>query len=65
MKIAFVTPMMVIGGAETYVINKCDWLIDRGFEVIVISEGGENVKNLPDGAEHIILKGISLSPNWK
>lgn len=61
-KIAFVTPLMIIGGAETYVINKCEWLIANGFDVIVISEGGENVANLPHGTVHIKLEGISLPP---
>lgn len=60
--IAFVTPLMVIGGAETYIINKCEWLITKGINVIVISEGGENVVNLPKGTLHINFKGISLPP---
>ncbi|WP_406844510.1 glycosyltransferase family 4 protein [Flavobacterium soyae] len=61
-KIAFITPLMIIGGAETYVINKCKWLIDNQFDVLVISEGGENVSNLPQGTVHIKLEGISLPP---
>lgn len=61
-KIAFVTPKMIIGGAETYVINKSEWLVRHGFEVLVISEGGENVKNLPADVSHIVLKGISQTP---
>lgn len=61
-KIAFVTPLMIIGGAETYVINKCEWLLAHGFNVIVISEGGENVSHLPQGTLHILLEGISLPP---
>jgi len=60
--VAFVTPLMIIGGAETYIINKCEWLIANGFNVIVISEGGENVANLPKGTVHIRLEGISLPP---
>jgi|GEM_PF-6798547 len=61
-KIAFVTPLMIIGGAETYVINKCEWLIANGFDVLVISDGGENVANLPHGTVHVKLEGISLPP---
>jgi len=61
-KIAFITPLMIIGGAETYIINKCEWLINNGFDVIVISEGGENVANLPAGVDHTIVKGVSLPP---
>ncbi len=62
MTIAFITPLMIIGGAETYIINKCEWLIANNFNVIVISEGGENVSNLPQGTIHITLEGISLPP---
>lgn len=61
-KIAFITPLMIIGGAETYIINKCEWLINNGFDVIVISEGGENVLNLPHRTVHVKLEGISLPP---
>ncbi|SEO50128.1 Glycosyltransferase involved in cell wall bisynthesis [Flavobacterium sp. CF108] len=62
MTIGFITPLMIIGGAETYIINKCEWLITNDFNVIVISEGGENVSNLPQGTVHVKLEGISLPP---
>ena len=60
--IAFITPLMIIGGAESYIINKCEWLLAHGFNVIVISEGGENVAHLPKGTLHIQHEGISLPP---
>ena len=53
MHIAFVTPQMIIGGAETYIITKSRWLISHGHTVTVVSGGGENVVNLPEGAEHV------------
>jgi glycosyltransferase involved in cell wall biosynthesis len=61
-KVAFVTPKMIIGGAESYIINKSNWLINNGFDVIVVSQGGENVCNLPSGASHIFFDKISSSP---
>ncbi|WP_339657178.1 glycosyltransferase [Flavobacterium frigidarium] len=61
-KLAFVTPRMIIGGAESYIITKASWLINNGFDIIVISLGGENVINLTEGVEHFILEGIDDSP---
>ncbi|MCC8171930.1 MAG: glycosyltransferase [Parabacteroides sp.] len=61
MRIAFVTPKMIIGGAETYILTKSNWLVNHGYSVVVISEGGENVKNLPDGVKHIEFK-TEISP---
>ncbi len=58
MKIAFVTPRMIVGGAETYVLRKSKWLIEHGHEVVVISEGGCFVESLPNGARHIQIKNI-------
>lgn len=53
MRIAFLTPYMIIGGAETYIITKSKWLLSHGHNIIVISGGGENVVNLPIGTKHI------------
>lgn len=39
MHIAFVTPQMIIGGAETYIITKSRWLISHGHTVTVVSGG--------------------------
>ncbi len=61
-KIAFVTPRMIIGGAESYIITKTLWLINNGFDVVVISLGGENVENLPNEVKHFTLEGIDDSP---
>lgn len=61
MRIAFVTPKMIIGGAETYILTKSNWLINHGHSVVVISEGGDNVKNLPDKVKHIEFK-TEISP---
>lgn len=55
MNIAFITPKMIIGGAETYIITKAKYLCDNGHNVLVISEGGENVKNIPLAATHVTL----------
>lgn len=62
MRIAFVTPKMVIGGAESYIIVKSRYLIKRGYTVIVISTGGGNVANLPDGVKHFTLNNIDKAP---
>jgi glycosyltransferase involved in cell wall biosynthesis len=61
-KIAFLTPKMIIGGAESYIIAKSEWLINNGFEVMVISQGGENVINLPKGVSHVLFDNIHKSP---
>lgn len=62
MKIAFVTPLFVIGGAETYIIRKATWLQNCGHEVIIISEGGKMVEMLPNGIRHFKVSGISKMP---
>ena len=56
MNIAFVTPKMIIGGAEQYIIVKTDWLKKNGHNSIVISAGGENVANL--NVPHYVIKDI-------
>jgi hypothetical protein len=50
--IAFFTPRMVVGGAEMYVINKSNWLINRGYNVLVLSEEGQWVDKLPSTVVH-------------
>lgn len=62
MRIAIVTPKMVIGGAESYIIVKSRYLIKRGYVVIVISAGGVNVANLPSGVRHFTLNNIDKAP---
>lgn len=62
MKVAFVTPRMIVGGAETYIIRKANWLIEHGDEVVVISEGGCYVEKLPLQVKHIELKNIASPP---
>ena len=37
MHIAIVTPQMIVGGAETYIIIKSRWLIAHGHQVTVVS----------------------------
>ena len=59
MNVAIVTPQMIIGGAEQYIITKSKWLVENGHDVIIISEGGENVKNLPNKVRHFQLEKIS------
>lgn len=61
-KIAFLTPKMIVGGAETYIINKSEWLANHGYEVMVISEGGANIANLPKGVSHVVFDNLSNSP---
>lgn len=56
LKIAFVTPKFIIGGAESYIIVKSQWLISRGYKVVIISEGGNNVPNIPQGVEHVYFE---------
>ncbi|MBD9180306.1 MAG: glycosyltransferase [Odoribacter splanchnicus] len=53
MHIAIVTPQMIVGGAETYIIIKSRWLIAHGHQVTVVSAGGCNVSNLPSQVEHV------------
>ena len=60
--VAFVTPRMIIGGAESYIITKAYWLINKGYNVVVFSLGGENVANLPVGCNHYVFDGIDDSP---
>lgn len=55
MNIAFVTPKMIIGGAEQYIITKSKYLQNGGHKIIVISSGGENVDNLPKVVTHFYL----------
>ena len=62
LRIAFATPCFIIGGAESYIIVKSKWLLEHGHEVIVISEGGENVKNLPFGVQHVTFN-MNASPS--
>lgn len=62
MKIAFVTPQFIVGGAETYIVKKAEWLISHGYEVIVISQGGDYISYLPATVRHFIVEGISLMP---
>lgn len=62
--IAFFTPRMTIGGAETYIINKSNWLIDHGYNVLVISEGGEWVDRLSQNVRHFTINGIAVAP-WR
>lgn len=62
MNIAFVINQLIVGGAEQYVITKSEWLIRKGYNVIVISEGGVWESKLPEGVKHFRLKGIMQSP---
>ncbi|MFQ9296391.1 MAG: glycosyltransferase [Bacteroides fragilis] len=62
MKIAFVTPQMIVGGAETYIIRKSQWLIKHGYDVIVISSGGCFTNGLPQGALHYEIKDLFYAP---
>lgn len=50
--VAFWTPKMIVGGAESYILAKTRWLVLHGVRVIVFSEGGENVANLPKECVH-------------
>lgn len=62
MKIAFVTPQMIVGGAETYIVRKSEWLIKRGHDVIVISAGGCYVDQLPEKVSHYEIKELLYAP---
>ena len=62
MKIAFVTHTLIVGGAETYILRKAEWLINAGNEVIILSEGGCFVDMLPKSIRHITISNISLPP---
>lgn len=53
--IAFVTPHFIVGGAESYIIARSNWLISNGYNVVIISDGGDNIKNIPQGINHIVF----------
>lgn len=59
--IAFITPQMAIGGAETYIIRKSRWLINNGYKVIVVSSGGDYVSLLHTSVKHFEIKGLATS----
>lgn len=61
MRIAFITPHMIIGGAETYILTKSRWLVKHGHSVVVVSDGGMNVENLPGDVKHIHFQ-TEISP---
>lgn len=61
MKLAFITPRMIVGGAETYIIRKSRWLIEHGYSVIVISSGGDFTRALPMEVKHFDLN-VSVAP---
>ena len=52
---------MIIGGAESYIITKSKWLLEHGHAIVVISNGGENVKKLPFGIKHVMFE-TEISP---
>ena len=58
--IAFFTPRMEIGGAETYIINKAKWLIDHNYNVVIFSAGGVFVDNLPTHVKHVRFDYIDV-----
>lgn len=62
MKVAFLTPRMIVGGAETYILSKCDWLLSNNHQAIILSEGGDNVRNIPLNVKHFVVQSISSPP---
>lgn len=57
--ILIMTPAMGVGGAEEYTVGKAKWLVDHGYNVAVISKGGEWVKRLCEfGAKHYEIEWI-------
>lgn len=62
MRIAFVTPQMITGGAETYIIRKCEWLNKKGHTCIIISEGGVMTEFIPPFIRHYCINNISFPP---
>lgn len=62
MRIAFITPYMQVGGAETYINNKAKALIENGYEVFVLSEGGPFVSSLDKKITHFTIENISKPP---
>lgn len=53
---------MIVGGAETYILRKAEWLIKHGHEVIVISAGGCYEEQLPKEICHYELKELTGAP---
>ena len=61
MHVVIVTPWLGVGGAETYVLLKSRWLVERGHSVTVISGGGEWVSRLSEGVCHVQFS-VEISP---
>lgn len=61
MNVVIVTPWLGVGGAETYVLLKSRWLVERGYGVTVISGGGEWVSRLSEGVRHVQFS-VEVSP---
>lgn len=63
MTIAFITPRMLVGGAETYIIRKCNWLVSKGHHCLIVSSGGDFYKDCHSSVERIVINSIDL-PTW-
>ena len=64
MTIAFFTPQMTIGGAQSYVILKSNWLVAQGHRVVVVSAGGKWVDRLSVHTMHIVIDNINVAPYY-
>lgn len=62
--ILFLTPQMLVGGAERYILQKSEWLINNNYNVVIGSIGGqwENEIELL-GGKHYIIDFINTDPN--
>lgn len=60
--VAFVTPRMIVGGAERYIAAKSGFLIKNGYRAVVLSEGGAGESCLPRGVRHYTIRGLDVAP---
>lgn len=61
--ILFATPRMLVGGAETYIFQKARYLREKGFDVYILSQGGEwkeRAEKISNG--HIEVEWINEDP---
>lgn len=62
MNIAFITNDLIVGGGATYIDRKSRWLIDKGHNIIVISEGGIYANELHPNVNSFVIDHLSKIP---
>ena len=61
--ILFMTPKMIIGGAENYILTKSKFLMNKGYHATIVSEGGCWQNEIEKyGGKHYLINGINSNP---